>query len=241
MITSDSLLSLYINKETVTPAIAKAIPGSYIGEDVSAENIFWAREIIKGGYILHFRHAERDKWLDVHMYDLLEAKFHDNGVDGTAFGESKYYEKAVCLNDRGLAQARAMGQIISEVNLPMSLVISSPSCRARQTADMAFGGYDSLDLLLLHEGVFTENLQKYRQKLQSMYYGLQIEPGKNIIISSHNSVINSEMFLNGGAYPDGYFEIEEGGFYVISKNGKGLNLEHKFTNFLDFSRARFTR
>ena len=236
-----SVLSLYANKETLTPIISRAVPGSYFGEDVGAKNIFWAEEILKGGYILHFRHAERDKWLDVHMYDLLESKFHDNGNDGTAFAESQYYNGAVCLNNRGLVQARAMGQIIRKVNLPISLVISSPSCRARQTADLAFGGYGELNLLLLHEGVFTENLENYHQKLESLYRGIEVNPEKNVVISSHNSVFNSSMILNASEYPDDYFEVDEGGFYVISKSSSGLKLEHKFNNFLDFSRASFTR
>jgi broad specificity phosphatase PhoE len=236
-----SSLNLYANKDTLAPIISRAIPGSYVGEDTGEKNIFWAQEILKGGYILHFRHAERDKWLDVHMYDLLESKFHDKGEDGTAFAESQYYKAAVCLNDRGLVQARAMGQVIKKVNLPISLVITSPSCRARQTADLAFGGYGKMDLLLLHEGVFSENLENYHQKLENLYRDIEVSPDKNVVISSHNSVFNSAMILNGSDYPDGYFEVEEGGFYVISTSSDGLKLEHKFKNFLDFSRALFTR
>ena len=38
-----------------------------------------------GGYILHFRHAERDKWIDVQMYDALESDVHNNGNNKTRF------------------------------------------------------------------------------------------------------------------------------------------------------------
>ena len=31
------------------------------------------QEILKGGYILHVRHAERDKWIDVKIYDAFES------------------------------------------------------------------------------------------------------------------------------------------------------------------------
>ena len=54
--------------------------------------------------------------------------------------ENEYFSKAVCLNDRGLVQGRAIGEIIKKVNIPYHVVVSSPSCRARQTAKLAFGG-----------------------------------------------------------------------------------------------------
>jgi len=241
LITISSVLSIYVNKGPLITLVKKVVPSALYDQNMTSNDVYWTKEILKGGYILHFRHAERDKWLDVHMYDLLESKFHENGADGTAFGESQYYKQAVCLNDRGLTQARAMGEIITEVNLPVSLVVSSPSCRARQTADLVFGGYGSLDLLLLHEGVFRENIQEYRQKLQNLYQGFKIESGKNVVISAHNSVVNPEMFLNGADYPDDYFDIEEGGFYIISKNSGGIKLEYRFKNFHDFAKANFTR
>ena len=48
------------------------------------------------------------------------------------------------LNNRGKIQARAMGEHFKKIGLPISKVITSVSCRARQTADIAFGGYDSM-------------------------------------------------------------------------------------------------
>ena len=32
---------------------------------VSEEDNYWSKEIMNGGYILHFRHAARDKWIDI--------------------------------------------------------------------------------------------------------------------------------------------------------------------------------
>ncbi len=248
LITTSSIFSIYSNREVGNRLISKVLPGSVFGEDAKTQNNYWAKKILnqgeknkEGGYILHFRHAERDKWLDVHMYDILESKFHENANERTAFGENKYYKKAVCLNDRGMVQAQAMGEIIRKTKLPISEVVSSPSCRARQTAEIAFGGYSELNILLLHEGAFNEDIGEYRQALKNFYTNLKIQPGKNVVISSHNSVINKSMFSNGSKFQDDYFYLEEGGFYVISKSNQGLRLEHKFTNFLDFARSNFTR
>ena len=45
--------------------------------------------------------AERDKWIDVTMYDALESDLHNNGKDGSRFAENDYFADAVCLNSRG--------------------------------------------------------------------------------------------------------------------------------------------
>jgi len=104
----------------------------------------WANEILKGGYLLLFRHAEREKWIDVQMYDALESDLHKNGFNDSRYAEKDYFDKAVCLNSRGKIQAKAMQEVINYSKLPIGYVISSPSCRARQTANLVFGGYQNL-------------------------------------------------------------------------------------------------
>ena len=51
---------------------------------------------MNGGYIPHFRHAERDKWIDVQMYDSLESDVHDNGLNESRLAEIDYFKDAVC-------------------------------------------------------------------------------------------------------------------------------------------------
>ena len=67
-------------------------------DQINESDLYWAKEIISGGYILHFRHAERDKWIDVQMYDALESDVHQNGDDESRYAENDYFEEAVCLN-----------------------------------------------------------------------------------------------------------------------------------------------
>jgi hypothetical protein len=51
-------------------------------------------------YILHFRHAERDKWIDVAMYVSLENNVHNNGINYNRYAENDYFDEEVCLNNR---------------------------------------------------------------------------------------------------------------------------------------------
>ena len=71
------------------------------------------------------------------MYDALESDVHNNGLNQSRLAEKDYFKNAVCLNERGMIQAKAMGEHIDNIDLPIGYVISSPSCRSRQTADLA--------------------------------------------------------------------------------------------------------
>jgi phosphohistidine phosphatase SixA len=244
LISTSSALSIYANRGVLKAGFERVFRDkpviSYRAQD-EVKDKFWAKQVLKGGFILHFRHAERDKWLDVELYDLLETKPQSNGVNQTAIGEEKFYKNAVCLNNRGLVQARAMGQIIRDLGLPTNMVISSPSCRARQTAELTFGGYDQLDLRLLHQGVFTENKDQYVSSLSKLYKSFDTSKNKNVIISAHNGVVTSEMFINGQNFAEEFFSLEEGGFYIISNLSSGLKLQYKFTNFKDFAKQNYAR
>ena len=61
---------------------------------------------MKGGYILHFRHAERDKWIDVAMYDASDNDAHENGSNDSSYAEDDYFVPAVCLNKLGKIKAQ---------------------------------------------------------------------------------------------------------------------------------------
>ena len=200
----------------------------------------WANKILNGGYLLHFRHAEREKWIDVEKYDALESDVHSNGFNETRYAENEYFAKAVCLNSRGKVQARAIGEHIKNVSLPIGYVISSPSCRARQTANLAFGGYKKLDRDLVHAGPYSEDIKERANNLRRLYIDLPVKSGKNTIISAHNGVIMPQMFDNVNELPS-QIELEEGGFYVISNKDGRLILEHEFHKFRSFMRHFYKR
>jgi len=232
MMTASSIY-LYEKREQIADKLGFADK-----ESMHSADDYWAREILNGGYILHFRHAERDKWIDVQMYDVLESDLHINGVDGSRYAENDYFSQAVCLNERGKIQAKAMGEHIKYIGLPISTVVSSVSCRARQTADLTFGGYDSQHRLLVHTGPYNEIDDDRTQILKEFYVSLPLISGGNVIVSAHNSVVKKEIFENP---PSGYLEIEEGGFYVISQRDGKLYLEHEFHNFASFMKIFYDR
>ena len=239
LVTISSLIYIY-NQRT---QIVKLLYPQYKGyqnnnNDGSLRDKEIAKKLLKGGYILHFRHAEREKWIDVAMYDSLESDLHNNGINQPRYAENDYFKKAVCLNSRGEIQAKAIGEHLKNIKFPIGPVISSPSCRSRQTAELAFNGYDSLDRDLVHTGPYSENKRERINKLKNLYNSLIIIDGKNTIVSAHNGVIMYQLFENSND-PDLY--LEEGGFYVISRKNNKLYLEHEYNNFNDFIKLFYKR
>ena len=229
-----SAINLYIERDR----IKYKIDSQFANKKIKNNDIYWAERILEGGFILHFRHAERDKWTDVYMYDALESDVHQNGKNESRYAENDYFAKAVCLNYRGKIQATAIGENLSKIGLPIGSGVTSPSCRSRQTAELSFGGFDSMHRLLVHKGPYNESNQLRLESLIEFYSSLSIEEGTNTIVSSHNSVVQCEMFENCSG---GSFFLEEGGFFVIAQRDGKLYFEHMFKNYNDFNKVFYDR
>jgi hypothetical protein len=87
-------------------------------DKIYQENFFWAEKVIRGGYILHFRHAQREKWEDVTAFDAIELKQKEKA-------ENQSYKRATCLTQRGIEEAKIIGEIFTQVGVEISEVISS--------------------------------------------------------------------------------------------------------------------
>src|SRR6266436_8814966 len=78
-------------------------------------------ELLKGGYILYFRHAATD--------------FSQNDERMKSYEDCANQRNLI---DRGRAEARAVGAI-RELRIPIEPVLASPFCRTVETAQLIFG------------------------------------------------------------------------------------------------------
>ena len=191
-----------------------------------------AKDIMNGGYILYFRHAHREKWIDVAMYDAMEATQNINA-------ENTYFKNAVCLSEMGLIQAKMMGEFILQMGLPYKEIITSPSCRSRQTSELVFGNIGKINNVFLHTGPYNENLDEFAYSIKKTLLDLKINKNTNTIISAHNGVIKAKVFDE--IKKKIKFDLEEGGFYVIKNNNGKLILIDKFHNFQYFQQIFYPR
>ncbi len=195
-----------------------------------------AEDIKKGGYILYFRHPQRQKWDSVIAFDVFELATGANAADAT-------YRDAVCLTTQGKEEAKIIGKIFELAKVPVGAVASSPSCRARQGAELAFGKTGAPSVGLAHTPVTNkDNAAAFSADLKRVLTTITIEPGKNAVIMAHGNTLENHphLFSDGADYLRGP-AITETGFFVIKREPDGkLRIVYRFANLGDFAANAIT-
>jgi phosphohistidine phosphatase SixA len=194
----------------------------------------WAQRLRSGGYILHFRHAQREQWNDVFAFDAYELLA---GLDAS----KSSFSRATCLTDQGKEEAKLLGRALKVAFVSIQEVISSPSCRARQTSLLAFKKINRIENSLLHRSAIpkVQHLH-FDEALRRFLMGLSPRPGKNIALVGHvdtlefstNSVLDKEegvKILVDSRDPTGFVILEK----VVAK----IYARHVFRSLKDFTLA----
>ena len=201
----------------------------------SAEDAYWAKEILKGGYILHFRHAHRDMdnqvFGDTGYFDAIDM------YEGFK-GEQSRWRDNICLNSAGERQARGANVAFKAIGLPVSVVVSSPNCRAFQTAEMAFGRVDDTSVSLHLRILFDEEQRRARDKeFVSLLHKLKDQNHSgNVVLVGHNGTIG---YLGDSVRRVEKVKVEDGrhemGFTVMSFSDNGeIVFHHEFSMLRHF-------
>ena len=168
-----------------------ASPATRINRKRLESTAGWIDQLKKGGYIIFIRHAHREKWPQDIAFDIHQFVNKIEDASQTSF------RKGVCLSDMGEEEAKLLGKVFERIGIPVGDVFSSPSCRARQTAALAFGGHDvenSLSLVYSYNEKFAvpDPIVGFLQKVA-------IKPGKNTILVAHGGrlEIHSEHAIQG--------------------------------------------
>lgn len=203
-------------------------------EDQAYEaDLFWAERIRDGGFLLHIRHAQREKWNDVVTFDALEV------LQGLR-GENESFSRAVCLTPQGLEEATAIGIVLELTGVEVSQVWSSPSCRARQTAINAFGFITSIDNSLIHRSAIPRKQWPYfDNQLRSMILSLP-SPGKaNHVLVGHGSTLGNpgSEIIDQNSLGYNVDDRDETGFAVLEIEDDSVVVRHVFRSLRNYSQA----
>ncbi len=201
----------------------------YISPD---QHKLWAKKIVDGGYILHIRHAMREKWADVTAYDAIE-------LLENADARTKSYFRAVCLTEKGIEDAKLINKAFELSGLKVSYVLSSPSCRSRETAIFAFNKIDQIEPSILHRT--AQKPSQYvsmGKKLRNELDKIKIVKSKNIIISGHGGTLDIDFGNNVGIVDikeiDNMDQRLETGIVVIERKNNKYIARHKFNSIYQF-------
>ena len=120
----------------ITPAVPNAAAAGSIPTGADSSLV---EELKKGGYILYFRHALTN-WNE---RDATEGDFADRARQRN-------------LSEAGQREATLIGESIKVLEIPIEKVLASPMWRCRDTAEFAFGQYDTTGLLFWKGASFRE-------------------------------------------------------------------------------------
>lgn len=182
------------------------------------------RQLREGGLMIYFRHAQRQKWDSVIGFDVYE-------IAAAADGSKSSFYNAVCLTPQGIEEAKMLGEIFKLARIPVGHVVASPSCRARQTAKLAWGRIDAISNGLAHTPVVNAgNDAAFTAELKRILTTSPIQPGTNTIISAHGNTLdnNLEIFKSGAELVSRTLLLETG-CYVIRRDADGsLHILQRF-------------
>jgi hypothetical protein len=142
-----------------------------------------------GGYVLYLRHTSTD--------------FSQNDAKMTSFEDCASQRN---LTDRGRDEARALGEHVKRLKIPIGEVLASPFCRTMETARLAFGTASPTNEV--RGGPVDATRYEPLKKLLSS----PVPPGANRVISSHG---NPFYALAGPPY------LAEGEIAVVHPEGDG--------------------
>lgn len=191
---------------------------------------FWISELSKDtNYFLHIRHATREKFTDVDGFDVFEME-NFSGRGETSFSS------AICLNEEGLMQGELLRWAFNRAGLEVSKVWSSPSCRARQTAELAFGPIYEVHSAHLYKGaVSARELEPFFAAQRDFFDSFEVAQGGITVIVGHGL---TPYYFEGVEVErlDGELSREEGGISVLSinKETRIITVHFTFARISDF-------
>jgi phosphohistidine phosphatase SixA len=118
-----------------------------------------------GGYVLFLRHASTDFSQD----DSRMTSFEDCATQRN-------------LTDKGRAEARALGEHIRRLKIPIGEVLASPFCRTMETARLAFGRARATNEVRGGPASDSARYGALKKLLSS-----KVPNNENLVISSHGN------------------------------------------------------
>ena len=142
----------------------------------AADDPLWD-QLKKGGYVILMRNSAVDEGL----------------------GDPKGYKVADCatqlnLTDKGRAEAKKIGEEFKKRKIPIKQVLTSALCRAKETAQLAFGKADVWEPL----NSFYDKPDRKSEQTRMLHQRMESVPtdGTNLILVTHGYNIVSATGLN---------------------------------------------
>ena len=144
-----------------------------------------------GGYVLYLRHASTD--------------FSQNDSAMRGYEDCANQRN---LTDKGRAEARAIGEHVRRLKIPVGTVLASPFCRTMETARLAFGKAQAMTEV---RGGPAQPSDPARYAALKKLLSTPVPKGENVVVASHGNPFHA---LAGPPY------LAEGEIAVIRPGGQ---------------------
>jgi len=124
-------------------------------------------ELRAGGYVLYLRHASTD--------------FSQNDSAMRGYEDCANQRN---LTDKGRAEARAIGEQVRRLKIPVGTVLASPFCRTMETARLAFGKAQAMTEV---RGGPAQPSDPARYAALKKLLSTPVPKGENLVVTSHGN------------------------------------------------------
>jgi phosphohistidine phosphatase SixA len=150
-------------------------PGGLPGDPTAEADLL--RQVAFGGYVIFFRHAERD----ANAMATAALAVADN--EGACQPGSE-------LTPKGVADAIMVGAAFVRNRVLVDRVYASPTCRTTQMAALAFGAFETTRALTWPDMWSSDERSSLTPQLRELL-GRTPARGRNTVLISHNNVLQA--------------------------------------------------
>ena len=151
-------------------------------------------DLRKGGYVIYFRHMRTDH----NQEDRRPVDLNDCNTQRP-------------LHEEGRKQARKINQAFKQMKIPVGLIYSSPYCRCRETAKLAFGNAIITHDLYFAMGLSRQGKQAKGEALRRLLAEKPVDQ-RNTVIVAHTANLQEAIEV---------WPKPEGVAYIFKPDGKG--------------------
>lgn len=192
---------------TPSRAAAPTAPAAPAGPPMTfADDAALIKALRAGGYVIAVRHAHTNP----DHSDAEHVNLEDCATQRT-------------LDDQGRAEARAIGEAVKAIRIPVAQVLSSPYCRTKETAELAFGKYTVNKACV--------GADEAAKATRAEIMGAQPAAGANTVIVTHSDAMGASVKER-----DFLADFKEGAGLVIVPKGGGEFQAVYTIKFADWAR-----
>lgn len=200
-------------------------------ENTEDDAEYWISQLRSGGGLfLHVRHTARLDSIDIGGFDYWEL---------ASPGDFETIQDYVCLTEEGKTQAALLGLALEQLKIPL-FVVSSPSCRAKETAEISALRIDLVDIsAMYHSAIPEQQKPAFIEDRLDFFENHEFHGGRTTVIFGHERLPFSDA--EWVVREDGEINRQQGGISIMSWNpvSKEATVHYTFERIGDLVMAVF--